>query len=176
MIHYVALLRGINVGGRVVKMADLKACLEEQLGLQQVSTLLQSGNVRFTSAMPPEQLKSDIEAILSKTFDYPAKVQVLRLDDLRRIVEKYPFETNDETKQYYVVFMENALEARLRQESGHLESAAETAVFARGVIYWQVPKGMTLKSNFAKYLTKAAYKDFNTVRNIKTLRKLLEQS
>jgi uncharacterized protein (DUF1697 family) len=49
----------------------------------------------------------------------------------------------------------------------------ERVAAGEGVVYWRVDKGSTLKSNFAKLLTKAKYRDFNTNRNLNTLRKLL---
>ena len=79
MTKYAALLRGVNVGGRIVKMADLKICLEKA-GLEDVKTLLQSGNVVFESKLDAAGLKRLIETKLTETFSYPAKAQVLSID------------------------------------------------------------------------------------------------
>jgi len=174
MTKYAAFLRGINVGGRIVKMADLKVCLEKA-GLSDVRTLLQSGNVVFESeeggASVPA-LKSLIEAALSETFGYPAKVQVMPVEDLSKVVSKYPFGTAADGQHDYVIFMENGLEGELAVEPCRLAPGEQVAA-GLGVVYWRVAKGSTLKSDFAKLLTKSKYRQFNTNRNIRTLRKML---
>jgi uncharacterized protein (DUF1697 family) len=173
MTEYVAFLRGVNVGGRVVKMAELKSCLEST-GLQNVQTIVQSGNVTLES---PEtstaELKKQIAAVLEKTFGFKVRVQVLTRDALAKIVTANPFSDAGDTKHQYVIFMENGLEKDLCAEAEGLDSQQEAIKCGRGVVYWKVDKGSTLKSTFAKYLTKAKYKDFNTNRNINTLQKML---
>ncbi|HVX47962.1 MAG TPA: DUF1697 domain-containing protein [Candidatus Saccharimonadales bacterium] len=172
MNRYAVFLRGINVGGRIIKMADLKACLEKA-GLEDVKTLLQSGNVVFTSGQDSTAaLKSTIETALSETFDYPAKVQVLTMQDLSKIVEKYPFGMAGDDQHDYVIFMENGLEKELAAESCS-RAPREQVAAGPGVVYWRVDKGSTLKSDFAKLLAKSKYRQFNTNRNIRTLRKML---
>lgn len=170
MTKYVAFLRGINVGGRIVKMAELKACCEGA-GLQNVSTVLQTGNVIFES--DESELKSVIESALTKTFEYPAKAQIIELDELRQIIKSYPFDSSDENMQHYVIFMENDLEKVLFNEVESLDTQIDSLAEGNGVLYWRVQKGMTLKSVFAKFLTKSKYRLYNTNRNIKTLKKLI---
>jgi uncharacterized protein (DUF1697 family) len=153
MTQYVVFLRGINVGGRIVKMADLKVCLEKA-GLLNVVTLLQSGNVVFESTADAGELKQLIEATLTKTFDYPAKVQVFSIDQLRNLVAAYPFGVAGDNQHDYVIFMENNLEDELVAE-GYMLAPGEKVAAGQGVVYWRVDKGSTLKSAFAKLLTKA---------------------
>jgi hypothetical protein len=86
MTKYVAFLRGVNVGGRIIKMVELKQCLEAA-GLKNVSTFLQSGNVVFDSDKNEQQLKGLIESTMSETFSYSAKVIVTSMDDLKKIVD-----------------------------------------------------------------------------------------
>jgi uncharacterized protein (DUF1697 family) len=168
---YAAFLRGINAGGRIVKMADLKTCLEA-VGLKNVHTLLQSGNVLFESTSDEPELKKLLEVTLSKTFDYPAKVQIMSIDTLQLIVGNYPFGEASAEQHDYVIFIENKLEKELLGESYELADGEQVKTGA-GVVYWRVNKGSTLQSDFAKRLGKAKYKDFNTNRNLKTLRKML---
>ncbi len=87
---YVALLRGINVGGRIIKKDELKACFEAT-GLTDVKTVLQSGNVVFSADSKPEVLKKRAEDALSKTFGFPAKVWVIDSEALERIIDANPF-------------------------------------------------------------------------------------
>jgi uncharacterized protein (DUF1697 family) len=171
MTKYVAFLRGINVGGRVVRMADLQNCFRG-LGLREARTVLQTGNVAFESPDGVDSLKRKIEAGLSKTFNYPAKAQVYKLEDLQRVVEAYPFGVAGDAQHDYIIFLENGLERSLAGETYDLAAGEQVAV-GRGVVYWRVAKGSTLQSSFAKWLTKTKYKEFNTNRNLKTLRKLL---
>jgi uncharacterized protein (DUF1697 family) len=171
MAKYVAFLRGVNVGGRVIKMAELKTCFEKA-GFKDVKTVLQSGNVIFESAKKQPALKSEIEKLLTKTFNYPAKAQVYSLDRLARIVKDYPFASQDDYHSY-VIFLENGLEKDLVADVSQLDKKLEQIKSGQGVVYWRVQKGMTLKSHFAKLLTKSKYKDFNTNRNLNTLQKIL---
>jgi len=170
MAKYAAFLRGINVGGRIIKMAELKTCLEKA-GLEQVKTLLQSGNVTFESDKNASQLKSLIEETLTQTFNYPAKVWVIPLENIRKIVVANPFADASADYHQYVVFIENDLEVKLVAEAG--KQLGEEVSVGPGVVYWKVQKGQTLKSPFAKLLSKSKYREFNTNRNINTLQKIV---
>jgi uncharacterized protein (DUF1697 family) len=171
MSKYAAFLRGINVGGRIIKMADLKSCFEKA-GYENVKTLLQSGNVVFESGKTAAQLKKEIEENLTQTFNYPAKVQVLRLDQLKKIIDAFPFGPAGTKQHSYVIFMENGLEQDILNDSYEL-GAGEKVQAGQGVVYWRVDQGMTLRSSFGKTLSKAKYKSFNTNRNINTLKKII---
>jgi uncharacterized protein (DUF1697 family) len=168
---WVALLRGVNVGGRTIKMAELRTALEGA-GFENVETVLQSGNVTFDSSDGPARLKSKLETALRERFGYDAKVQVVERDRLSKIIEEYPFGKADASRHDYVIFLERGLEKELAGEEVEL-GAQERVAAGHGVVYWRVDKGSTLKSNFAKLLTKSKYRDFNTNRNLNTLRKLL---
>ena len=170
MTKYVAFLRGINVGGRIIKMADLAACCEK-VGLNQVKTVLQTGNVVFESDASATKLKKLLEDTLSTTFDYPAKVQVLSIPELQKMIDAYPFGEPKEGAHDYIIFIENKLEQSLLSEEYELATDEKVAA-GKGVIYWRVEKGQTLKSSFAKLLAKAKYKEFNTNRNLNTLKKI----
>ena len=171
MKHWVALLRGVNVGGRTMKMAELRSTLEDA-GLVNVETVLQSGNVTFDSADGSARLKERLETTLRERFKYDAKVQVIERDQLGAIIDAYPFGKADASRHDYVIFLERGLERDLAAEEVEL-GAHERMAAGDGVVYWRVDKGSTLKSNFAKLLTKSKYRDFNTNRNLNTLRKLL---
>ena len=105
---FVALLRGINVSGHHnMKMVDLKALLNG-IGLLEVKTYLQSGNVIFKSDL--DQI-SDLESIISKAinkeFGYDIKVKVIEKKVFQRIVLINPFLNNSEidTKQLYYIHL-----------------------------------------------------------------------
>jgi uncharacterized protein (DUF1697 family) len=171
-VRYVALLRGINVGGRIIKMAELKAFFEET-GYEEVTTVLQTGNVLFASSKGLPAVKRTIELGLSARFNYSAHVQVYSLKELKRIVDASPFEGGDPATHSYAVFFEKGLEEQLAAEANDLDHGVESIERGDGVIYWKVVKGSTLESDFAKYLSKSRYKSFHTSRNINTLRKIV---
>jgi uncharacterized protein (DUF1697 family) len=174
MTKYEALLRGVNVGGRTIKMAYLKTCFEA-IGLEHVSTVLQSGNVLFEAAgTGPDRLKKRIEEALTDRFHYLARAQVYELDTLAQIVEACPFADTDPDFHVYVVFMENGLGRDLVAEQFKLEPG-EQVQLGDNVVYWRCRKGNTLQSQFGRYLAAAKYRDFNTNRNLRTLRKLIKK-
>src|SRR5688572_14340509 len=91
MTRYVALLRGINVGGKnIIKMTELKACFEAQ-GLRDVATYIQSGNVLFSApARGADALCRRVETTLAKTFAYRASVLLRSREELAAIVQRAP--------------------------------------------------------------------------------------
>jgi uncharacterized protein (DUF1697 family) len=122
MNQFVAFLRGINVGGRTIKMVDLEDCFQKT-GFSSVRTVLQSGNVIFaSSAGNPAAIKQKIEAALTKRFAYPAKVQVIGIKALQKIVADYPFNDNEPDFQHYVVFLEGEKAQQLSEEIKSLKS------------------------------------------------------
>jgi uncharacterized protein (DUF1697 family) len=172
MTKYVAFLRGINVGGRIISMPDLKTCFES-IGLKNVKTYLNSGNVSFESEEDELSLKEIIENTLSSAFNYPAKVQIYNLNKLRQITEDYPIINKSSDYHDYVIFFENGLAEELLKDKYEL-GLNEKVILGNGVVYWRVKKGLTLKSSFAKLLSKTKYKDFNTNRNLNTLNKIVK--
>ena len=173
MDTYVALLRGINVGGHNIKMESLKSSFQK-LDLMCIKTILQSGNVIFNSSKKGKQLKQEIENKLLEEYEYVIKTQIIDMLSLEKIINKIPFE-NNEDRHNYVIFFENGLENELYDEISKVDLINEKIFKGNGCIYWNVSKGMTLKSNFSKYLNKAKYKPFNTNRNISTLIKIINK-
>jgi uncharacterized protein (DUF1697 family) len=172
MQTYVSFLRGINVGGRTIAMADLKDCYE-QAGMEEVSTLLQSGNVVFKSGnLDMAAVRISLESAVSARFKYPAVILVRQQADLANLIARYPFDATDDHFQHYIIFLDATLVGPMVAAAGSLEPATEQVAEGSSVVYWKVMKGMTTSSPFAKLLVKAAYKQFHTVRNIKTVEKL----
>jgi len=170
MTRYVALLRGVNVGGVTIKMADL-AEVVRGLGYTDVKTVLASGNVLFTTPDAASGAKSTLEAALRTRFGYEAWVHVLTVDAIRKIVAAYAFPRTAE-RHAYVVFVEKP-EVREELLAVTLDPDVEQAEAGGGVIYWSVPKGSTLESAMGKAQSKASHKPWLTTRNLNTLEKLL---
>lgn len=173
--RFAAFLRGVNVGGnRVIRMADLRACFEE-MGAGDVHTVLQSGNVLFTSSSRSvNALRQKIESALTTTFDYPAKAHVYPVATLKQAILEYPFDLNQSAFQYYLVFVigKDTADAIL-EDVGCLDQQTEAVKGSTPFIYWRVQKGMSAKSAFAKILAKAKYRDHATLRNMNTLKKMV---
>jgi uncharacterized protein (DUF1697 family) len=110
MDRYLALLRGINVGGKnKIPMAELKAALED-LGYEDVRTYIQSGNVVLSAPGPAPEVEHAMEAMLPQRFRLDsASIMVLVLDGNRMasIVEEAPagFGTEPDTYRYDVYFL-----------------------------------------------------------------------
>ncbi len=164
------LMRGVNVGGVKVPMAELSELLAS-LGLERVRTVLQSGNVAFDSARDSGELKQAIEPALGDRFGYEAFVQIYPLEKVARIVAAYPF-APQETRHRYVVFCadEETLGALLALPAG--EGDVEQIEAGDGVVYWSVERGSTLQTPFAKAMARPRFKSVTTNRNVNTLEKL----
>jgi uncharacterized protein (DUF1697 family) len=111
MAAYICFLRGVNVGGKgKVPMAELKALLEE-LGFENVKTVLQSGNVVFTTRKgTAASLTRKVEAAIEKTFKYRSDVHLLTPAALRAIVDgnPYPKEAKDDPSHLVVMVVSKA--------------------------------------------------------------------
>ncbi|HEY5223165.1 MAG TPA: DUF1697 domain-containing protein [Microbacteriaceae bacterium] len=171
MTRYVALLRGVNVGGTNIKMADLAAAFGE-LGFCAVKTVLASGNVVFCADAPASELKPSIESALRERFSYEARVHVLTVEELRHIVEAFPFDAEREGWHPYVIFLMGE-EPRARLLELDLDPALESIADGDGVLYWMVERGHTLDSVIGKASGRARFKALTTTRNLRTLHKLL---
>ncbi|GLQ53434.1 DUF1697 domain-containing protein [Devosia nitrariae] len=105
MSLHVAFLRGINLGKRQMKMADLKACLED-MGWTEVKTILASGNVRFEAAEAGD-LKERLERALEQRFGFPVGVVLRSRADLEAMLAADPFAGLDpqaDVKRYILMF------------------------------------------------------------------------
>lgn len=172
MTRYAAFLRGINVGGVNLKMADVAAALSDA-GLANVRTILATGNVLLESRSDADAVRTKAETTLRRRFGYDAWVLVYDLDTVRAIVEGYPFDPEVEGYQSYVTLVADPAVldelAALADDAGAEEKIARGA----GVLYWQVPKGATLDSTIGKTMGKKRYKSSTTTRNLRTLAKVL---
>jgi uncharacterized protein (DUF1697 family) len=106
MFVYVAFLRGINVGGRVVKKEALKEVFSS-LGYQKVVTYKQSGNVIFeTDTANPQEVTNKIGEKLRNTLGYEVAVFVRTIPQLKTIINLYPFKGQEkEGNSFLVTFL-----------------------------------------------------------------------
>ena len=175
MTRYAAFLRGVNVGGVNIKMADVADALTEA-GFAEVRTILASGNITLESRAGADAVRTKAESALRQRFGYDAWVLVYPLEAVRDIVDGYPFEAERDGYQSYVTFVSDTgvLDelAALADQAGADEKISRGSDSA-GVIYWQVAKNHTLDSTIGKTMGKKRYKSSTTTRNVRTLVKVL---
>ena len=172
MTQFAALLRGVNVGGVNLKMAEVAAALTAA-GFANVRTVLASGNVLLESSSGVSTVRKKAEAALRERFGYDAWVLAYDIDTVRTIDEAYPFEREVDGYQSYITFV--ADDAVLVELAALADQAGPDEKISRGdgVVYWQVPKGSTLDSTIGKTMGKPRYKSSTTTRNLRTLAKVL---
>lgn len=172
MTEYAAFLRGVNVGGVNLKMAEVARALTDA-GFTGVRTILATGNVLLESSAGAATVRKKAEAALRERFGYDAWVLVYDLETVRAIVDAYPFEPEVDGYQSYVTFVaDDAVLGELTALAGDAGPDEKIAPGA-GVVYWQVPKGGTLDSTIGKTMGKPRYKSSTTTRNLRTLGKVL---
>ncbi len=174
-MRYVALLRGINVGGKtLIKMGDLKACLEE-LGLDDVSTYIASGNVLFESGeRDAANLETRIEGAIEKRFRLPVKVVVLDGAAYGRIVKAIPkWWMGDVSMRANVAFVRRGTDAQQVVDELQPDPAIEELKAIDGAILWATKRDALNRSVMRKVIGSAAYKEL-TVRSLNTTLKLQE--
>lgn len=171
MTRYAALLRGVNVGGINMKMADVKAAVESA-GFTCVTTILASGNVLLDSPESASAVKTSLQDTLGDRFGYEAWVLVYDLPTIRRIIDEFPWEPEIADVHSYVTFCSDpVILAELAERAVDLGPGERIAV-GDGVLYWQVPKSQTLDSPLGKTTGKKRYKSATTTRNLRTLHKI----
>lgn len=174
MTVYIALLRGINVGGNnKVKMADLKtAC--ERLGLEAVRTYIQSGNIVFRSDLSEETLREMLEAALRDDFGVKKATVLLRTnDELQRLLRDCPFSEAQiaAASQLYVNLLDKPLDDAQLPRIGELSAEGEQCAIGERAIYLLLTPSI-LDSAFAILFQKM--KLTLTSRNWNTMNKLGE--
>ena len=174
MSRYVALLRGINVGGKnLIKMTDLKACFED-LGFQDVRTYIQSGNVLFSAAGSNAKLTKQVEAALSKTFNYQSRAVVRSLTQMKDIVTNAPkgFGSDPANYRYDVLFLKEPLTAKEAMKSISIKEGVDEAFSRKGVLYFSRLNSKATQSHLNRIASMPVYQSM-TLRNWNTTTKLL---
>lgn len=176
-MRYLALLRGINVGGNtLIRMPELKECFEK-LGFDDVHTYIQSGNVIFSSDETDKlKLSKKIETAITKSFTHNVRVVVFSHDEWRAVVENAPKQWGkDETYRYnLLVLLPPVTATEAIEATGAVKPAIEFAVGGRGVIYQGASWKDIGKTTYAKMVGTPIYKQM-TIRNYNTATKLLKK-
>lgn len=174
MARYVALLRGINVGGKnLVKMTALKACFEEH-EFRDVVTYIQSGNVVFTASGANAAIVTRVEAALVGTFGFPIPVVIKSQKDLQQIVDGAPkgFGSAPAKYRYDVLFLKPHLSAKHALDAVPAKDGVDEKHAGTGVLYFRRLISKATQSRLSRVVGLPIYKDL-TIRNWATTTKLL---
>lgn len=172
---YVALLRGINVGGNnLIRMPALKACFES-CGFSNVATYIQSGNVVFASGSKEPKLTSQIERALSAAFACNSRVVVRSFEQMKTVAERAPkgFGRRPTEYRYDVIFLKHPLTADEALNSVTVNPAVDRVVPGDGVLYASRLTAKATQSRLSRIAGAPVYQNI-TIRNWNTTRKLVE--
>jgi uncharacterized protein (DUF1697 family) len=173
-MKYVALLRGINVGGNnIIKMADLKvAC--ETAGFSNVITFIQSGNVIFESSETnSEKITKKLETTFSKAFNYQSKIVLRSLPQLKKVLKEMPadWKTRQDIR-CYVAFIKEPITADDVLKEVELRDDVDYVKKSEGVLYFTTVLSEITKSKLGKIIVKKIFQNV-TIRNLNSTKKIL---
>ena len=144
MVTWIALLRGINVGGRnILPMKELAALLLE-LGLEDVKTYIQSGNVVFRSSSEEKRhLANRIATAVEKSFGFRIQILLISKVEFQQAIEENPFPgTIDNPKALHFFFLAESPDAPNLAALNDIKLADEEFVLARCTFYLHAPQGV----------------------------------
>lgn len=170
---FVALLRGINVGGRnKIAMAELREAFESE-GYGSVSTYIQSGNVVFEADGDRGRLERDVESLIWRRFELELVVVARSLDDLRRIVGEAPdgFGSAPDVHHYDVMFLKAPLTAARAIEVLQTREGVDEAWPGEEVVYFSRLSARRAQSRMSRVTGTDEYA-LMTIRNWNTTTRL----
>jgi uncharacterized protein (DUF1697 family) len=185
MTIYIALLRGINVGGKnIIKMVELKRVLEG-IGLCEVKTYIQSGNVLFKSEEGEEVLRKKIEHEIEVAFGFSVAVVLRRIDELERIIENCPFseeeiseaKSSSESESLYVSLLTRTpSQEKIEYLKSYISESEDFKILGRDVflLFRNSIRNSKLASNLQKLDVPATVRNWNTINKLCALAKAME--
>lgn len=174
MPTFIALLRGINVGGHnKVPMAELRSLLEGA-GLKEVRTYIQSGNVIFRSDLKSPALESRIGDAIEKSFGFRPAILVITAAELRNAAKDYPFPI-DNHKFSHFMFLAGQPGKEAIRNLKKLDPEPDRISLGRNVVYFYFPNGVFGAKIDLTKIEKLIGVNC-TSRNWRTVQKLIELS
>lgn len=171
---YVALLRGINVGGKTkVSMAALRDVCTS-VGCDDVVTYIQSGNVVLRSPLGADELRAALEAAIGAEFGFNPAVMIRTAREMAAVVDRNPFPAAGE-KALHVGFLSAAPDTATKKCLAALDCAPEELAAVRREIYLHLPDGMG-RANLPVKMERCLRPTPITVRNWRTVIKLIDLS
>lgn len=174
MTTYVALLRGINVGGNnTISMKEL-ADIFTDIGFFSVRTYINSGNVIFQSAETSRtKLEQIIEKKLAESMHYKGRVLVRSEQDIEQTVAHFPRIFSEPDWKHNSIFLGEPIDNPDILKAFILKDDIEQNSYFKGVLYWSAQKEFGTRSTMLKLSTRPEYQEM-TVRSIGTVTKILE--
>jgi uncharacterized protein (DUF1697 family) len=171
-VQYLALLRGINVGGRnLVRMTDLRAAVEE-MGFADVATYIQSGNVLFRAPRQRrDELAVRIETELSRRFGVELKVVLLTAAQLKGVIDGAPRGFGAGSHLCDVIFLRRPLTARRAFGVVEIREGVDAAWAGKGVLYFSRLASRASGSRLSRLVMRPEYQNM-TIRSWSTTTKL----
>lgn len=168
---HVALLRGINVGGKnKVEMARLRDVVE-RLGHQRVRTYINSGNVVF-SAKGKGDPTEKITAAIHEEFGFRVEVLVKDIEAVETVEQAIPEHwVDDKTMRTYVMFLWEEFDDPSIVDVVPIREGIDNLIYVDGAIIWQVDRENVTRSGMSRLASSALYKSM-TIRNANTVRKI----
>ena len=170
---YVALLRGINVGGKnKINMKELKKSFERE-GMEKVITYINSGNIIFEhSNLNEAEIIDVLEEVIFEDFSLEIKVLLRNIKDLAIVIDALPdhWENDKETKSDVMFLWEEVDDEKVLDELA-IKPEIETVLYLPGALLWSVDRTNQTKSGLAKLASKKLYKKM-TIRNVNSTRKI----
>ena len=172
---YVAFLRGVNVGGKgIVSMAAIKDAVAA-LGLSDVRTYINSGNVIFsTGASNAQKLTGRIEKALEEHTGMAVKLLVMDHKTLKKMVDAIPPSwVDDKTMRTYVLLLWRELDDRTILDRLPIKPGVDELRYVPGAVIWRVDRENVGRSQMNRLVGTPQYKKI-TIRSANTMRKLNE--
>ena len=172
---FVALLRGVNVGGNnMISMSSLKKSFET-LEFTEVTTYINSGNVIFKDKeTDARKLERQIEQMLSRDYQLDSKVVVRSLSEMAKLVKGLPRSWNaDSSWRYNVIFLRHSIDSKKILSELPAKNDIEQIVYRPGALLWSAQVSELTRTNLAKLSTRKIFQDM-TVRNLNTTKKLYD--
>jgi uncharacterized protein (DUF1697 family) len=171
MTIYIALLRGINVGGNnIIKMQDLKSLLLNG-GLENVSTYIQSGNIVFRSEKSADQVQSIIEQEIKNKYGYSISVIVRNANEWEGIMKACPYPTDSlgEGESVHLILLGKEVSKKGSEQLLQFQSDTEKCFINQKEVYLHLSISI-LDSKVTKQLPKLGVQ--MTSRNWRTIKKI----
>ena len=174
MIRYALLVRGINVGGKnKVVMAQLRQELTE-LGLENVETYINSGNIFFNSIVPRTKLIENLQAFFERRHPFIQSFSLLSQEDYEAELENLPdWWTKDLARKDVLFYTESLDVDQVIEKVNSLELEDEVVHFGRLGIFWgKFSEESYYETAYHKYLLKMPFYRQITIRNANTFDKI----
>lgn len=177
--RYLALLGSINIGGNRIKMADLKAALEEA-GMRDVTTVSASGNVILTDDRDPALLEVALESLITARFGFKSCAMVRSAAEVRAAIDENPFHgtgpEHGSDKMVHSIFLsqqpeQSAVDALIAE---HRSRGSERLALGDRVLFLDYVHGVGV-SDLSNKLLERRLRCKGTARNMNSLKNILSK-